>query len=121
MSDPSALARVLRQRTELGAPPFFFSSLDRDTVLRLAEAGMRDRLSAKVPALEIPPAADPSTLRPTAIAEKPESRPAPGPRPAPAVRAAEPVAETASPTAPPLDTAGMTIEALREAVAVCTR
>lgn len=122
MSDASALARVLRQRSELGAPAFFFSGLDREAALRLADAGMRDRLQRAAHLVE------------GAAAPVPAPRAAPGPRAAqtpgagPGPRAAPsappppaPVVEVVAATEAPPDTDGMTIEALRDAVSVCTR
>lgn len=125
MSDATAVARALRQRLELGAPAFFFSGLDRDTVLSLAAAGMQARLGAESTVTGAPTA--PSVV-PPATARLPAAPPVPPAAPAvsrsasaPAAPAAPRPAEAAPAVAPPPDTEGMTIQALREAVAVCSR
>ncbi len=129
MSDASALARVLRQRAELGAPSFFFSGLDREAALRLADAGLTTRLQRPTPpaasAVSAPPASSPRSAVSAPPVPPPQTapglRPAPDAPSAPPSSATETVVEVESPTAAPLNTDEMTIEALRDAVAVCTR
>jgi DNA polymerase len=110
VSDATALARALRQRIELGAPAFFFADMDREAAFRLAAAGMQERLESKAPPL-------PAPLVPASISVSPVSAVAASAADLPASRAAAPEAPS-RPIAP--ETEGMTIEALREAVSVCT-
>lgn len=94
MIDPTALARALRQRVDLGAPPLFLHGLDRDEALALARGA---RMSRVVPS---PPASSARV-------------PAP-----PAPEAAEAPVEV--PQTPPT-VGGLAAEALRDAVCSCTR
>ena len=127
MTDATAVARALRQRLELGAPAFFFSGLDRDTAMSLASAGMRARTRAEPHApqasvaLSVPSVVEATARRPASSAAPAAAPSDPGPV-TPAPIEPRPAEDAPTPTVPaPPDTEGMTIQALREAVSVCTR
>lgn len=116
MTAAADLARLLRQRLELGTAPLFFEGLDREEVLALARAGRAAPGAAPAaPRPAIPGAAAPETpaTRPPAAVVAPAAPPA---SPAPASPPATPGGGTALPMAHDLDA-----QALREAVAGCTR
>ncbi len=113
MTDAAEVARLLRQRLDLGTAPLFFEGLDRGEALALARAGRTAPRRAPVP----PAAPDPM------VRDTPPARPPVAPTlpvaavaaPTPAAPAAIPDPGTALPVVGELD-AG----ALREAVLGCT-
>lgn len=105
MTDPAALARALRQRLELGAPPVFLDGLDRDTVLGLARS-VRVGRTAPSPAPSEAGAATPAA--PTVPVSATPSG------------SVEPAARTAT-ALPIVAAADLDGDALRETVLGCTR
>lgn len=104
--DAAALARLLRQRAEMGLPPL------------VLEGGTREEFLQAVAALRSAPDPEPAgaeSPEPVAV-PAPEAR---RPRVAPAPAASAPTPTPAPEPAPALD--GMEYDALREAALACTR